>query len=141
MQQSEEEIFELRANMATIEAESKYMISKSKKDFDTESTSLQTKISFLSSQLEHSEQCKLRFKKNLEMVQKNSKLETNRLLAEKRLLETKQRKQLFTLSQNIAPMEKEERKLVTCESGTQTNSKSASWILKNIEVCVMYFDK
>ncbi|KAJ0401604.1 hypothetical protein ATCC90586_007046 [Pythium insidiosum] len=102
--EAEETNFDLRANMATIEAEIKFESKKNEEQMQRQVASLESKLSFLHEQLKNAERTKLRALRELEELQQKHVLEQKRLDAEKRLLATKKRKHesaLLAASQSL----------------------------------------
>lgn len=88
----EEDNFELRANMLTIEVEAAYNAKKTEEELKKQMASMESRLSFLTDQLKNAERVKLRALREVEELQQRQLLEQKRLDAEKRLLATKKRK-------------------------------------------------
>ena len=99
-----EELFELRANVATIEAEACYREKKSTEVSAKAVTTLQSELRFVNQQLQQTLRTKQRTLKELETLQQQAQVASNRYQAEKRLAESKQRKQHqhFLASQQVS---------------------------------------
>jgi hypothetical protein len=92
LSEAEEDNFDLRANMATIEAEIKYESDKLNSAKTKQIASLESSVSFLSERFKNSERDKVRALRALQELQEKQLVEQKRLDAEKRLLATKKRK-------------------------------------------------
>lgn len=92
LSEAEEDNFELRANMRTIEVEAAYEAKKTEEQLRKQMSSMESRLSFLADQLKNAERVKLRALREVEELQQRQLLEQKRLDAEKRLLATKKRK-------------------------------------------------
>ncbi|KAF1329582.1 hypothetical protein FI667_g5871, partial [Globisporangium splendens] len=92
LSEAEEDNFDLRANMATVEAEIAYSSKQNEEKLKKEMTSMMSQLNFLNDKLKNAERAKLRALREVEELQQKQFLEQKRLDAEKRLLATKKRK-------------------------------------------------
>lgn len=92
LSEAEEDNFDLRANMMTVEAEIMYSSKKKEEHLQKQMSSMESRLSFLTDQLKNAERVKLRALREVEELQQKQLLEQKRLDAEKRLLATKKRK-------------------------------------------------
>ncbi|KAG7396846.1 hypothetical protein PHYBOEH_001603 [Phytophthora boehmeriae] len=93
---AKEENFDLRAEMATFQAETRYQSEQNEKTLQAKVQALESQLAFQRAQLQNAERAKLRALKeadDLQQKQEKQLLERKKLDAEKRLLATKRRKQ------------------------------------------------
>ncbi|KAF4319736.1 hypothetical protein BBO99_00006150 [Phytophthora kernoviae] len=96
LQDSNEENFDLRAEMLTFQAETRYQSEQNEKTLKAKVLSLESQLAFQRAQLQNAERVKLRALKeadDLQQKQEKQLLDRKKLDAEKRLLATKRRKQ------------------------------------------------
>ncbi|DAZ99762.1 TPA: LOW QUALITY PROTEIN: hypothetical protein N0F65_003549 [Lagenidium giganteum] len=104
LRDAEDDNFDLRANMVTVEAEIQFASKQKEKELQHKMAALESKLSFMQDQLQNAERMKVRAWKEVEELQQRQVLEQKRLDAEKRLLATKKRKQesvLLAASQSL----------------------------------------
>ena len=91
--EADDDMFALRAHMMTIEAEIMYSSKKKEDALHKKMSSLEAELALRTEQLKNAERARVRAKREAEELQTKQLLEQKRLDAEKRLLETKKRKQ------------------------------------------------
>uniref|UniRef100_K3X2N9 Uncharacterized protein n=1 Tax=Globisporangium ultimum (strain ATCC 200006 / CBS 805.95 / DAOM BR144) TaxID=431595 RepID=K3X2N9_GLOUD len=133
LSEAEEDNFDLRANMVTVEAEISYSSKQNEEKLKKEMASMMSQLNFLNDKLKNAERAKLRALREVEELQQKQFLEQKRLDAEKRLLATKKRKHesvMIAASQSLMSRMQSSQSTVTLSQSSVVPSTPSAFAPK-----------